>query len=109
MDPLLKLQTSNEDLLTDPSVYRRLVGRLLYLTISRPYITFVVNKLSQLVSKPSKAHLSAVYHLLRYLKVAPGQGIFLASTSSFQLKAFADSDWGPVLKQERVQQGFAYF
>lgn len=71
MDPLLKLKFSDEDLLTDPSEYRRLIGRLLYLTISRPDIAFAINKLSQFVSCPCKSHLAAVYQLLRYLKSNP--------------------------------------
>jgi len=47
MDPNLKLNMLSGDLLPDPSMYRRLLGRLMYLTISRLDITFAVNKLSQ--------------------------------------------------------------
>lgn len=46
MNFLLKLRFTDEDLLPYASVYRRLVGRLLYLTISRPEIMFAVHKLS---------------------------------------------------------------
>lgn len=58
MNSFFKLKSSNEDLLIDPSIYRQLIGRLIYLTILRPKITFVVNKLSQFVCKPCKAHLT---------------------------------------------------
>lgn len=50
MDPKLKLNNHDGPLLTDPSQYRRLVGRLLYLTLSRPDIAFAVHKLSQYIS-----------------------------------------------------------
>lgn len=109
MEPTLKLQFYDDDLLLDASVYRRLVGRLLYLTISQPDITFAVHKLSQFISKPSKSHLAAAYHLLRYLKNAPGQGIFLPASSSFQLRAFADSDWASCLDSRRSTTGFCVF
>ena len=68
MDPNLKLSSTDGEPLQDISQYRRLVGRLLYLTISRPDIAFAVNKLSQFVSSPQTTHLQAVTHLLRYLK-----------------------------------------
>ncbi|XP_022149023.1 uncharacterized protein LOC111017543 [Momordica charantia] len=101
MDPHLKLQLSDVDLLPDASIYRRLIGCLLYLIISRPDISFAVNKLSQFVSRPCKIHLAAVYHLLRYL--------FLPVSSSFQLRAFADSDWASCLDSRRSTTGFCVF
>ena len=50
MDPNLKLNAFEGDLLQDASLYRRLVGKLIYFTISQPNITFVVHKLSHYVS-----------------------------------------------------------
>ena len=94
MDPTTKLKASDRDLLQDPIAYRSLIGKLLYLTISRPDITFVVHKLSQFMEKPNKTHTNAANHLLRYIKGSPGQGIFLSKTNVLSLKAFADVDWG---------------
>ena len=72
MDPKLSLSADVGDLLTDISQYRRLIGRLLYLTLSQPDITFFVHKLSQFLAKPRVPHLKAAHHLLRYLKSHPG-------------------------------------
>lgn len=74
--------------------YRRLIGRLLYLQISRPDICFVVHRLSQFLQKPTYLHLIVAHHLLRYLKSSPGQGVLLKPASTFQLKGFVDADWG---------------
>lgn len=57
MDTKLKLTTSDDKPLLDPSQYRRLMGKLLYLTISRPDITYAVHCLSQYLSSPCLSHL----------------------------------------------------
>ena len=54
MDSNLKLSEDEGELLQDAGMYRRLIGRLLYLTITRPDITFAVHRLSQYMSNPRK-------------------------------------------------------
>lgn len=98
MDPKLKHTAHDGDLLPDASLIdgdliRSLIGRLLYFTLSRLDISFVVHQLSQFLSKPRVPHLQATHHLLQYLKSRPGQGLFFSSSPSLQLKAFLDVDW----------------
>lgn len=69
-----------------PSAYRRLIGRLIYLSTTHPDITYVVQHLSP-------AHNQVAFRILRYLKNASGYGIFLATNNSTKLKAFSDSYW----------------
>ncbi|XP_068655834.1 uncharacterized mitochondrial protein AtMg00810-like [Aristolochia californica] len=121
MDPKLCLNATDSDLLPDITHYRRLVGKLLYLTLSRPDITFSVHKLTQFVGQPRLPYLKAVHHLLRYLKNSSGQGLLFSSTSSLQmraysnvcapvlLKAFSDADWGSCLDSRRSTTGFCIF
>lgn len=109
MDPKLKLNNHDGPLLADPSQYRRLVGRLLYLTLSRPDITYAIHKLSQYISQPHLPHLHAIHHLLRYLKQNPGQGIFLSSSTALQLKAFSDADWAACPDSRKSITGFCIF
>ena len=92
MEQNLKLSKFLGKLLSDPRMCRRLVGRSLYLTITRLDIGYAVNKLSQFVSKPRKSHLDAAYKVLQYIKGCPSQGILLSTRSDMQLKAFADAD-----------------
>jgi len=67
------------------TTYKRLIGKLVYLTNTRPNITYVVFHLSQYVVAHTKDHLQAAFHVLRYLKQTIGQGIFLPAHSDIHL------------------------
>ena len=67
------------------SQYRRLLGRLIYLTNTRPDIAFAVHNLNQFISAPTTHHQQAVSRLLRYLKGTPGEGLYFSHTSSLHL------------------------
>lgn len=108
-NPRLTLSLTNGDLLTDATGYRRLIGRLLYLTITRPDITFAVHSLSQFVHAPRAPHLQAVHHLLCYIKSCPGSGLFYPSDSTTQLRAFSDADWGTYTDTRRSITGYCVF
>ena len=86
-----------------------MIGRLIYLQISRPDICFFVHRLSQFLHKPTKHHLDAAHHLLKYLKGSPGQGILIKPIDSFHLKAFLDADWGSCLDTRRSVTEFCIF
>ncbi|XP_016178983.1 uncharacterized protein LOC107621482 [Arachis ipaensis] len=109
LDPNIKFTATDGDLLEDAGQYKRLIGRLLYLTISRPDICFAVNKLSQYMSSPCTTHLDAVYHVLRYLKAAPGQGLLLSISSPLSVKAYGDVDWGSCAETRRSTTDYYVF
>ena len=94
MAPTVKLSKDDGQPLTDASVYRRLVGQLLYLTNTRPDISYAVSHLSQFLSKPMESHYQAALRVLRYLKGSPGHGLFFPMSSKLQLKAFSNSNLG---------------
>ncbi|GKC07292.1 retrovirus-related pol polyprotein from transposon RE1 [Tanacetum coccineum] len=85
----------------DVSSYRSIVGSLQYLAITRPDVSFAVNKLSQFMHAPTHLHLQALKRVLRYLKGTIHHGLFLKRASPFTLTAFYDSDWGGVRDNRR--------
>lgn len=106
MDSHTKLAIDQGIPLDDPEPYRRAVGRLIYLSISRPDISYIVQLLSQYMQCPTELHMKAVKHLLRFLKSAPGQGVLLSSSSKPKLQAYYDSDYGSCSDTRRSTSGF---
>ncbi|KAL5560356.1 hypothetical protein UlMin_036567 [Ulmus minor] len=109
MEQNLKLDSTVGDLLDNPTHYRRLVGKLLYLTITRPEISFSVNTLSQFMQEPRKPHLEAVHRILRYLKGSPGQGLLFPSDNDLGLIGYCDADWAGCITTRRSVTGYCVF
>ncbi|KAL9858130.1 putative RNA-directed DNA polymerase [Arabidopsis thaliana] len=111
MEPSLKLTQHNnsEPVLEAPEVYRRLVGKLMYLTITRPDITYAVNRLCQFSSSPKASHLKAAQKVVHYLKGTIGLGLFYSSKSDYCLKAYTDADWGSCVDSRRSTSGICMF
>ncbi|XP_014492228.1 uncharacterized protein LOC106754687 [Vigna radiata var. radiata] len=103
--------TSQGDLFNDEdaSSYRRLIGRLIYLTNTRPDITFSVYNLSQFVFPPTSLHQQAAHRILRYLKGSPGNGILFQRTNTNQLKAYSDSDWATCPESRKFITGYSIY
>jgi hypothetical protein len=81
------------DPMEDPSLYRSVVGSLQYLSLTRPDLSFAVNRVCQFMHRPLKPHWQAVKRILRYLKHTPPHGLLLHRTSSTTLAAYSDADW----------------
>ncbi|KAL6311931.1 hypothetical protein AAG906_013204 [Vitis piasezkii] len=109
MEANVKLSMDEGVDLPDVSLYRRLLGKLLYLTLTRPDISYAVGRLSQFISRPKLPHLHAAQRILRYLKGNPGMGLFFPSNSELRLMAYTDSDWARCPDSRRSVTGFCVF
>ena len=109
MEQDLKLSRDEGALIEEPSLYRRLIGRLMYLTLTRPDIWYAVNRLSQFLSAPRQPHMLAAQRVLQYIKGTPSQGIYFLADSDFQLKAFCDADWVGCSDTRKSLTGYCVF
>ena len=89
MEINVKYVKDEGDLLNEPTLYRRLVGSLIYLTTTRLDISYVVHQVSQFISSPRHFHLVVV----RYLRGSPTCGLFIPTDASLQLVAYSDANW----------------
>ena len=93
MDPNQKLTVEEGKLFSDPERYRRLAGKLIYLTITRPDLSFAVGVVSQFMQTPCLGHWNVIIRILRYLKKDPGQGLFYEDKENVQISRYCDVDW----------------
>ena len=106
MEQYHKLSDDSGALFSDPSQYRQLIGRLLYLVITRPEISYSIHILSQFMQETCQRHWEATLRMLWFLKSCPGQGIFLPAHNTVELKVYCDSDWGGCSMSRRSVTGY---
>ena len=94
---------------TDATEYRSIVGGLQYLTITRPDLSFAVNRVCQYLHSPTNVHWSAVKRILRYVRLTVSYGLHLRPSSSAVLSAFSDADWAGCPDDRRSKGGYAVF
>ena len=90
----LKLRLWVEADMVDAGHYRKLVGKLIYLTNTRPDIKFAVGALSRYMASPREPHLQAAKQVLRYIRGTLDFGILYIKGESSVIFGFTDSDWG---------------
>jgi hypothetical protein len=84
---------TNLKLLVDVTLYKQIIGSLMYMMNTRPDICFVVNTLSRYLLDPRRVHLVFVKHVMRYLKGTLYFGICYNGDHDFRLIGYTDSDW----------------
>lgn len=93
----------------DATQYCSVVGALQYLTLTRPDISFSVNKVCQFLQNPTTVHWATVKRILRYVKGTLGLGLKIEKSSSNIVSAYSDADWADCLDDRRSIGGFAVF
>lgn len=109
--PLPEGLTLSKDSATPPvdaSLYRMLVGKLLFLTKTRPDITHAVSIVSRFMQAPQEAHLHAAKHILRYLRRYPDYGLFFKHGEENLLQGYTDADYGQDI-DDRISIGAYVF
>jgi len=92
----------------DATLYRSLVGNLLYLTTTRPDIIFAASLLSRYMHSPSHFHFAAAKRVLRYIQGTTSCGIRYCRKSIVKLIGFCNSDWGGCVDDMKSTSGYAF-
>ncbi|KAJ9536231.1 hypothetical protein OSB04_un000597 [Centaurea solstitialis] len=93
MAPPLTLDKDSKGKPVDVTLYRGMIGSLLYLTASRPDIMYSTCLCARYQAEPKESHLTAVKRIFRYLKGTPNLGLWYSKDSGFDLTAYSDSDF----------------
>ena len=92
----------------NPSFYKRLVGNLVYLTVTHPNISYVVHQVSQFLSALRSTHYAAVLRIFQYLKGTLFHDLFYSTQSPLVLRAFSDADWAGDLTDRKSTTGYCF-
>ncbi|XP_059067748.1 secreted RxLR effector protein 161-like [Cryptomeria japonica] len=85
-------EAAAESILADPTLYRHIIGSLMYLVNTRPDICSAVNALSRFMCEPQEMHLVVAKHILRHLQGTIGYGLKYKNVD-LNLHGYSDSDW----------------
>ena len=109
MDSNVKLVPGQGETLCDPRRYRRLVGKLNYLTITRQNISFMVSVVSQFLQPPCDSHWDAVIRILHCTKGTSGQGVLYKNIGHTQIVGYCDVDWAGLPVDRCSTSGYCVF
>ena len=85
MEQQLKLSKGDGELVKDVGQFRRLIGKLMYLTLSKPDITYAMHRLCQFLAQLRVPHMRVAARILQYIKGTLGQRVFFSVESNLQL------------------------
>ena len=89
IDPTPTFWDDSKGIYEDAGRYRRLIGKLIYLTVTRPNISYAIGLLSQFIHKPREVHWQCALHVLAYIKNTPGRGLIYEKHSHLDVEAYS--------------------
>jgi hypothetical protein len=104
----LKLYGHDDSKSVDVTLYRQLVGSLIYLTTTRPDISFAVSMVSRFMVEPKELHWKATKKILRYLRGTIGYGLVYRSIEDFRLIGYTDSNWAGCMYDMKSTAGYSF-
>jgi hypothetical protein len=109
MSTTLKLSKDASGKSVEQTLYRGMIGSLLYLTASRPDISFSVGVCARYQSDPKESHLSSVKRIIRYVNGTSNYGIWYSFDTNASLVGFSDADWAGNCDDRKSTSGGCFF
>ena len=104
-----KLSKEEDSPKVDQTLYRLMIGSLLYLTALRPDILQSVCLVARYQADLREAHIMAVKRILRYLKGTMNFGLWYVKSENFTLIAYSDADWAGCMDDRKSTSGGAFY
>ena len=92
-----------------PTLYRSIIGSLLYLTASRPDIAFSVGVCARYQAAPKESHLNVVKRIIRYINGTPNYGLWYSKDSIACLASYSDVDWAGSVDDRKSTSGGCFY
>ncbi|KAL5537363.1 hypothetical protein UlMin_046142 [Ulmus minor] len=108
MEPNAKMCAHEGKDLEDATMYRQLVGSLIYLTLTRLDISYAVGVMSRYMKNPKKPHLEAVRRILRYVKSTIDYGLLYKKGEDYKLVGYCDADYAGDHDTRRSTTGYVF-
>ncbi|KAK4390013.1 Retrovirus-related Pol polyprotein from transposon RE2 [Sesamum angolense] len=109
MDSNPDFWNDDSNYLEDKTKYRRLVGKLIYLTVTRPDISFAVGLVSQFMDKQRLVHWEAALRILKYIKASPGKGLLFKRHGHVKIEAYSDADYAGAKDDRKSTFGYCTY
>ena len=93
MSPNVKLTVDLLGKSIDPSLYRSMIGSLLYLTVSRPDISYSVGVCARYQANPKESHMSTLKRIIKYVKTTTDFGVWYSKDTNDVSVGYSDADW----------------
>ncbi|CAN0870173.1 Retrovirus-related Pol polyprotein from transposon TNT 1-94 [Linum grandiflorum] len=109
MQPNIQFSKSTDGKRAHKGRHQQLVGKLIYLSHTRPDITYAVSIVSQFMSDPTEEHMAAVIYIIRYLKKTPGLGLMFKRNNSRIVELYTDASWASEVTSRRSTTGYCSY
>jgi hypothetical protein len=93
----------------NPTLYKSMIGSLLYLTASRPDIAFSFRVCARFQANPKESHLTAVKRIIRYVNATVNYGICFSRETNLVLAGYSDADWAGNADDRKSTSGGCFY
>ena len=109
MSTMLKLSKDESGISIDPTLYRSMIGSILYLTTSCPNICYNVGVCARYQSNHKESHINAVKRIIRYVSGTLDYGIRYSKDSNVSFVGFSDADWAGNADDRKSTSGGCFY
>ena len=109
MSPNVKLTVDLLGKSVDPSLYRTMIGSLLYLTTSKPDISYNVGVCARYQANPKESHMTALKRIIKYVKTTAEFGVWYNKDTNDVLAGYSDADWARNADDRKSTSGGCFY